>query len=137
MKRCGRCVNAGRVVVQYPQIILPAAQKPLSLNSSGASDAGSVSGSSANAPSPAPSNSSSNPSEQPPLRPLGKLEEMKGILPEYCLNQLPCIESNTNLSLNVKLNFKASFSNRSLSRYGVSSAISVITFPLRFPRLVS
>lgn len=65
---------------QYPQIILPAAQKPLSLTSSGASDAGSVSGSSANAASPAPSNSSNNPSEQPLLRPLGKLEEMKGIL---------------------------------------------------------
>lgn len=65
--------------LQYPQIILPAAQKPLSLNSSGASDAGSVSGSSANAPSPAPSNSSRDPSEQPPLRPLGKLEEMKGL----------------------------------------------------------
>ncbi|XP_071650330.1 uncharacterized protein [Temnothorax longispinosus] len=62
---------------KYPQIILPAAQKPLSLTSSGASDAGSVSGSSANAASPAPSNSSNNPSEQPPLRPLGKLEEMK------------------------------------------------------------
>lgn len=65
--------------IQYPQIILPAAQKPLSLTSSGASDAGSVSGSSANAASPAPSNSSNNPSEQPPLRPLGKLEDMKGI----------------------------------------------------------
>ncbi|CAL7936321.1 unnamed protein product [Xylocopa violacea] len=62
---------------KYPQIILPAAQKPLSLNSSGASDAGSNSGSSLNAPSPAPSNSSNNPSEQPPLRPLGKLEDMK------------------------------------------------------------
>ncbi|KYM79975.1 MKL/myocardin-like protein 1 [Atta colombica] len=62
---------------KYPQIILPAAQKPLSLTSSGASDAGSVSGSSANAASPAPSNSSNNPSEQPPLRPLGKLEDMK------------------------------------------------------------
>ncbi|XP_043248601.1 myocardin-related transcription factor B-like isoform X1 [Colletes gigas] len=62
---------------KYPQIILPAAQKPLSLTSSAASDAGSISGSSANAPSPAPSNSSNNPSEQPPLRPLGKLEEMK------------------------------------------------------------
>ncbi|KAI4496269.1 hypothetical protein M0804_000079 [Polistes exclamans] len=62
---------------KYPQIILPAAQKPLSLTSSGASDAGSISGSSANAPSPAPSNSSNNPSEQPPLRPLGKLEDMK------------------------------------------------------------
>jgi len=55
---------------------LPAAQKPLSLTSSGASDAGSVS--STNAASPAPSNSSNNPSEQPPLRPLGKLEDMKG-----------------------------------------------------------
>lgn len=66
---------------QYPQsqIILPAAQKPLSINSSGASDAGSVSGSSVNAPSPAPSNASNNASEQPPLRPLGKLEDMKGI----------------------------------------------------------
>lgn len=64
---------------QYPQIILPAAQKPLSLASSGASDTGSVSGSSANAASPAPSNSSNNPSEQPPLRPLGKLEDMKGM----------------------------------------------------------
>ncbi|XP_025263857.1 MKL/myocardin-like protein 2 isoform X5 [Camponotus floridanus] len=62
---------------KYPQIILPAAQKPLSLTSSSASDAGSVSGSSANAASPAPSNSSNNPSEQPPLRPLGKLEDMK------------------------------------------------------------
>lgn len=62
---------------KYPQIILPAAQKPLSLTSSGASDAGSVSGSSANAASPAPSNSSNNPLEQPPLRPLGKLEDMK------------------------------------------------------------
>ncbi|XP_012223417.2 myocardin-related transcription factor A isoform X2 [Linepithema humile] len=62
---------------KYPQIILPAAQKPLSLTSSGASDAGSVSGSSANAASPAPSSSSNNPSEQPPLRPLGKLEDMK------------------------------------------------------------
>ncbi|XP_015184854.1 PREDICTED: MKL/myocardin-like protein 1 isoform X1 [Polistes dominula] len=62
---------------KYPQIILPAAQKPLSLTSSGASDAGSISGSSANAPSPAPSNASNNPSEQPPLRPLGKLEDMK------------------------------------------------------------
>ncbi|XP_012284117.1 MKL/myocardin-like protein 2 isoform X2 [Orussus abietinus] len=62
---------------KYPQIILPAAQKPLSLNTSGGSDAGSISGSSLNAPSPAPSNSSSNPSDQPPLRPLGKLEDMK------------------------------------------------------------
>lgn len=53
-------------------------QKPLSLTSSGASDAGSVNGSNANAASPAPSNSSNNPSEQPPLRPLGKLEDMKG-----------------------------------------------------------
>ncbi|XP_057330476.1 myocardin-related transcription factor A-like isoform X2 [Microplitis mediator] len=62
---------------KYPKIILPAAQKPLSLTSSGGSDAGSISGGSANAPSPAPSNSSNNPSEQPPLRPLGKLEDMK------------------------------------------------------------
>lgn len=64
-------------------MILPAAQKPLSLTSSGASDAGSVSGGSANAPSPAPSNSSNNPSEQPPLRPLGKLEDMKGTIRNY------------------------------------------------------
>ncbi|KAL6256242.1 hypothetical protein P5V15_012358 [Pogonomyrmex californicus] len=62
---------------KYPQIILPAAQKPISLTSSGASDAGSVSGTSVNVASPAPSNSSNNLSEQPPLRPLGKLEEMK------------------------------------------------------------
>ncbi|XP_063975605.1 myocardin-related transcription factor A isoform X1 [Diachasmimorpha longicaudata] len=62
---------------QLPRIILPATQKPLSLTSSGASDAGSVSGGSVNVPSPAPSNSSNNPGEQPPLRPLGKLEDMK------------------------------------------------------------
>ena len=64
--------------LQFPQIILPASQKSLNLPSSGASDAGSVSGGSVNAPSPAPSNSSNNPTEQPPLRPLGKLEDMKG-----------------------------------------------------------
>ncbi|XP_033211970.1 myocardin-related transcription factor A-like isoform X2 [Belonocnema kinseyi] len=62
---------------KFPQIILPASQKSLNLPSSGASDAGSVSGGSVNAPSPAPSNSSNNPTEQPPLRPLGKLEDMK------------------------------------------------------------
>lgn len=62
--------------IQYPQIILPAAQKPpLSLTSSNASDTSSVNG---NATSPTPSNSSNNLSEQPLLRPLGKLEDMKG-----------------------------------------------------------
>lgn len=62
---------------KYPQIILPAAQKPLTLPSSGANDTNSVSNISVNAPSPAPSNSSSSTIEQPPLRPLGKLEDMK------------------------------------------------------------
>ena len=66
------------ILLQYPQIILPAAQKPVTLSNSGTSDTGSVSGTSLNAPSPAPSNASNNFIEQPPLRPLGKLEDMKG-----------------------------------------------------------
>ncbi|XP_058799962.1 myocardin-related transcription factor A isoform X3 [Phymastichus coffea] len=64
----------------FPQLILPASQKPpisLTTTSSVVSDSASLSGMSVNAPSPAPSNASSSQSEQPPLRPLGKLEDMK------------------------------------------------------------
>lgn len=97
-------------------MILPASQKPLSLTSSGASDAGSVSGASVNVPSPASSNASNNASEQPPLRPLGKLEDMKvsdlkvelkrrnlpvsGSKPQLIERLKPFTESSTNNLLN-------------------------------------
>lgn len=102
---------------KYPQIILPAAQKPLSLTSSGASDAGSVSGCSANAASPAPSNSSNNPSEQPPLRPLGKLEDMKvsDLKVELKRRNLPVSGSKPQLIERLKPFTESSTSNNLIS----------------------
>lgn len=64
-------------------MILPASQKPLSLSNNNGNDSSSL-----NVSSPASSNSSNNLSEQPPLRPLGKLEDMKGNLTTKRINEI-------------------------------------------------